>query len=86
MWQENLTSIFMYLSKRLYLIKLSRIYKGTIYNYSYRNNRVLFDKKHRCYISRNSKKKVTYSGSFCKLHECTLKIGTCKECYFNQEL
>lgn len=86
MERERYNSIYWYLRYRFHFIELSRIYKGTRYTGFYRNSHVTYDNKHRCYLSRNMKTKITYSGSFCQLAICVLKIGTCKDCFFNQEL
>lgn len=80
------TSVFIYLTKRLRLLRYIRIYNGTTYIDFFRKSNVILDTKHRCVLARYPRTKITYSGSFCRLSKCALKIGTCKECYFNHEL
>lgn len=86
MERERYKSIYWYLRNREHFMKLAHFYNSTIYTDFYRNSHVAFNNKHRCYLSRNMKMKITYSGSFCPLSRCVLAIGTCKDCFFNLEL
>ena len=86
MERERYESIYWYLRNREHFMNLVRIYRGTRYTEFYRNSHVTFNNKRRCFLSRNMKTKITYSGSFCCLSICVLKNGTCKDCFFNEEL
>lgn len=76
------TTVLIYITKRLRLLRFSRIHQGKVNFKLIRNNRVLYDKKHRCFLSRNPNTAITYAGSFCCLKKCPFPYSKCNECKY----